>query len=221
MIKISHFKQDFKGSQFRMHYLGQKATVKWKVVGEHQLLSAYAAATVGLIYNLTLKQIAKGLSRVKSPLHRLNPIAKKNWNILDDTYNSSPKAVVESLKTLVELGANRKKIAVLGEMKDLGDLSISAHKLLGGKIASSKVNYLVTIGKVASQIAKAAKKASFKGKIITVLNTQQALRELKRITDKKTLILVKGSRHAHLERIILGLLDKSTGINCFHCGELK
>ena len=220
-VKISHFSQNLKGAQFRLHYLGQKATVRWKIIGQHQLLSAYAAATVGVICGLTLKQIAKGLSITKPPAHRLNAIVTKHLSIIDDTYNASPKAAIESLKTLTLLGKGKKKIAVFGEMKDLGSLSKEAHTKLGEQIARSKINYLLTIGKIAKVIGQAAKKASFKGKIIGVVNTQEALKELKKLTNHKTLVLIKGSRHAHLERIVHGLMHKSTVINCYHCGVLK
>lgn len=220
-VKISHYTQSLKGSKFRMHYQGQKASVSWKIIGKHQLLSAYAAATVGIISGLTLKQIAKGLSQTKVPEHRLNSIITKNVNILDDTYNASPKAAFEALSTLVQIGKRKKKIAVLGEMKDLGRLSWEAHRNLGNKVAKSSVNYLLTIGKVAQSIASAAKKSGFRGKIISVPNTAEALQELRKITAKNSLVLVKGSRHAHLERIVQGLLHKSTVIDCYHCGVLK
>ncbi|MBI2012535.1 UDP-N-acetylmuramoyl-tripeptide--D-alanyl-D-alanine ligase [Candidatus Curtissbacteria bacterium] len=220
-VKISHFSQDLGGSQFRLHYDGQKTTVRWKIVGRHQLVSAYAAATVGLIFGLTLKQIAKGLSASKPPEHRLNPISTKNINILDDTYNSSPKAATEAIATLVELGKNRPKIAVFGEMKDLGLYSQEAHELLGQKISKTRINWLITVGKLAKTIGDATKKTGFAGKIINVKNTSEAIDQLKEITTGKSLILIKGSRHAHLERIVYGLLNKSVAINCYHCGQLK
>lgn len=220
-VKISHFSQNMKGSKFRMHYKGQKATVAWKIIGKHHLLSAYAAATVGLVSGLTLKQIAKGLSQIKSPVHRLMPIVTKHANIIDDTYNASPKAAQESLSTLQDLGKRKKKIAVFGEMKDLGELSQEEHENLGQLVAKSRINHLITIGKTAKIIATAAKKNRFSGKIISVQNTKEAIKELKKLTAKNTVILVKGSRHAHLERVVNGLLHKSTHINCYHCGTLK
>jgi len=217
-VKISHFSQSLAGSRFRLHYHTQKGTVVWKIVGKHQLTSAYAAAAVGIICGLTLKQIAKGLSAVKAPEHRLNSIATKNINILDDTYNSSPQAAVEAIKTLVALGRGKKKVAVLGEMKDLGDLSDEAHQKLGKVIAAYKINYLLTIGKVAAKIAKACKKADFSDGVVTVGNTAEALKTLKKLINPKTLVLVKGSRHAHLERVVLGLLNHPTQVSCYHCG---
>lgn len=221
VIKISHFTQNMKGSKFRLHYQGQKASVSWKVIGKHQLTSAYAAATVGVISGLTIKQIAKGLSLTKSPLHRLNAISKKHINIIDDTYNASPIAAQKAVETLVDLSKRKKKILVLGEMKDLGEISASAHTELGEKIAKTKINYLITIGKTASDIAKAAKRAKFNGKIISVKNTKEAIAQIKGLISKNSLVLVKGSRHAHLERIVNALLHKSTIVNCYHCGLLK
>ena len=220
-VKISHFSQNLKGSKFRLHYGSQKASVITKVIGRHQLTSAYAAATVGIICGLTLKQIAKGLAQVKPPDHRLNLIVTKNINIIDDTYNASPKAATEAINTLLALGKRRPKIAVFGEMKDLGKSSYEAHKLLGEKIAKTNLKYLVTCGRVAETIGKAAKRKGFRGKVINVISTKEAIKEIKKVTSPKSLVLVKGSRHAHLERIVYGLLHKSTKINCHHCGDLK
>lgn len=220
-VKISHFTQNLAGSKFRLHYHGQKATVSWKIIGRHQLLSAYAAATVGLIAGLTLKQIAKGLSGTKPPQHRLTAIVTKNMSIIDDTYNASPKAAQESLATFIDLGRRMQKIAVFGEMKDLGKISNQAHQSLGASIAKTKINYLFIIGKIAGLVGKAAKKAGFGGKIINVASTREAVSEIKKVLTPKSLILVKGSRHAHLERIVYGLLGKTTHIQCYHCGVLK
>lgn len=220
-IKISHFSQNLKGSKFRLHYEGQKASVSWKVVGRHQLNAAYAAGSVGLACGLTLKQIAKGLSQIKAPEHRLIVVSSKKANIIDDTYNSSPKAAQESLKTFLDLGKRKQKIAVFGEMKDLGTSSLEEHKLLGEKIAKTTVNYLITVGNVASVIGQSAKKAKFKGKIINVSNVHEAMKAIRRIFGPRSLILIKGSRHAHLERLVSALTGKSTAVDCYHCGLLS
>jgi UDP-N-acetylmuramoyl-tripeptide--D-alanyl-D-alanine ligase len=220
-VKISNFKQNLNGASFRLHYRGQIAHVSWKIIGAHQQLAAHIAATIGILNGMTLKQIATGLSMVKPPMHRLSQIVTKHVNIIDDTYNSSPKAAVESINTLRAVGKGLEKIAVLGEMKDLGEISVQAHKLVGETVAKSKINVLITVGNAAKDIAKAAKKKSFKGKIINVTSTKEALRESKKYAGRKSIILVKGSRHTHLERVVFGLLHKSTHITCYHCGKLK
>ena len=220
-VKISHFRESLRGSKFRLHASGQKASVSWKVVGKHQLTSAYAAAAIGTISGVTLKQIAKGLSQTKAPQHRLNAISTKNTSIIDDTYNSSPAAAAEALVTLQDLGKHKKKIAVLCAMLDLGMLSESAHIALGQKVAKTRIDTLVTVGKVAKFVASAAQKAGFAGKIYRATNTDDAAKFIKKIASPKALILVKGSRHAHLERIIYALLGRETKVECYHCGILK
>ncbi len=220
-VKIYHFRQDLKEAKFSLHYHSQKDVVSWKIIGQHHLLSAYIACAVGIACGLTLKQIAKGLSQVKPPAHRLNIHIGKKFSVIADTYNSSPKAALEAINTLLELGKRRKKIVILGEMKDLGKLSSSSHQDLGKKIAKNQINYLVTVGKVASSIAAAAKSNSFKGGIIEAENTNQAAKAAKKLIDRNSLILVKGSRHSHLERIVYALLGKSTQIKCYHCGSLS
>lgn len=220
-VKISNFKQNLSGSSFRLHYKGQIEHVSWKIIGSHQMLAAYIAATIGIINGMTLKQIATGLSGMKAPAHRLSQIVTKHVNIIDDTYNSSPKAAVASINTLSIVGKGFKKIAVLGEMKDLGDLSRQAHEIVGEAVAKNKINVLITVGSVAKSIARGARDKSYKGKIISVSNTKEALSEAKKFATKKSVILLKGSRHAHLERIVFGLLHESTHITCYHCGKLK
>lgn len=220
-VKISHFRQDLSGSTFRLHYKGQRATVSWKIVGHHHLASAYAAAAVGLVCGLTIKQIAKGLSQTKIPQHRLQVISQNGITIIDDTYNSSPKAARRSIESLTDLGKNRFKAAVLGEMRDLGELSVKEHKTLGEKIAKTRINLLVTLGPVAKLIAASAKKHGFKGRTYNASNTDQIIKYLKGISGSKQLILVKASRHAHFERIVNGLLGRPTEIHCYHCGELR
>ena len=220
-VKISHFSQNTHGSKFRMHYQGQKASVSWKIIGYHQLLGAYIAATVGVACALTLKQIARGLSETKPPTHRLNLVRTPKSTVIDDTYNSSPQAAIEAVNTLAGVGKRKTKIAVFGEMKDLGAQSAKLHKNLGQKIAKININYLITIGKVAREISKAARANQFKGKLFYAANAKEAATYLNKITTKNSLILVKGSRHAHLERIVLALQGKSTEIICYHCGDLK
>jgi len=218
--KISAFKQSFTGSKFQLSLNGQKASVSWKIVGEHQLLSAYAASTVGIIEGMTLSQIAEGLSKTQVPLHRLNVISVGKLSILDDTYNSSPAAAKEAVNTLIILGRDKAKIAVLGDMKDLGGLSKEAHQNLGKTIAASNINILVTIGNEAETIAKSAKSFSFKGKIIIARGIREIADSIRKLKMDKSVILVKGSRHAHLERLVFTLQGKPTSIRCYHCGVL-
>lgn len=220
-VKISHFSQGIYGSKYRIHYAGQIESVRSRLIGRHQLLSVHAAAKLGIIWGLTLKQIAKGLTQLIPPNHRLNLIVTKKLNIIDDTYNSSPAAAIESIKTLESVGLGRKKAAVFGEMRDLGALSKQAHQSLGASLAKSKINLLITVGKAAGEIAQSSAEKNFRGKIYRLSNTKDAIKILRSEINKKWVVLVKGSRHEHLERVVLGLQHKSTHISCYHCGNLR
>ena len=218
---IFNFKQDLNGSSYRLRYNQQATTVRSKIIGKHHLLSAQIAAELGISNNLTLTQIAKGLSQTKAPTHRLNLIRTGNFNIIDDTYNSSPLAAQEALSTLLDLGKDLGKFIVLGEMRDLGSISKTAHTELGQKIAKTGISYLITVGKVAKVASDSAKENGFKGKIINCSTTREAVQLIADKMPKNHLILIKGSRHEHLERIVLGICGRSTQINCYHCGSLS
>ncbi|MBI3341838.1 hypothetical protein HY024_01820 [Candidatus Curtissbacteria bacterium] len=220
-IKISHFKQNIDGSSFRIHYNGAQAAVSWKIVGKAHLTSAYAAASVGILSSMTVKQIAKGLSQTKQPEHRLQVIKKADLTLIDDTYNSSPRAALESVKTLIDLSKNKYKVALIGQMRDLGDISTKEHQSLGRKIAKTRINLLLTLGATAKVIGESAKKAGFRGKIKNFATVGQALKYLNNLETSKAVILLKASRHEHLERVVAGLQAKSTAIYCFHCGNLS
>src|SRR3990167_6169039 len=219
-VKISDFHQNLDGSKFRLSLKSQKATVSWKIVGEHQLNSAYVASTIGIIEGMTIDQIAKGLFKTQVSVHRLNVISAGKISILDDTYNSSPAAAKEAVNTLMVLGRDKGKIAVFGDMKDLGGLSKEAHQNLGKAIAASNIKVLVTIGKEAETIAKAAKNFSYKGKIIIAKGISGINDSIHKLKMDKSVILIKGSRHSHLERLVFALQGKPISIHCYHCGVL-
>jgi len=220
-VSISHFSQNLKGSSFTLHYNKESAKVSWTVWGKHQLQAAYASATLGISQGMNLKEIAAGLCNVKPPQHRLTLIKGKNSYILDDTYNSSPLATKAAIETLVDIEKSSPKIAVLGEMRDLGELSKSAHAKIGEQIAKTKISNLVTIGDKARIIAVEANKKQFSGKIINVRSTKEAVIYIRKLNLENALILAKGSRHEHLERVVFGLQNISTNITCYHCGKLK
>lgn len=219
-IKYANFSQNAAGSRFDLVYQKEKVRVGWKAIGEHHLVSVLAAAEVGLYENMTLSEIAQGLSKSVVPLHRLNIFKTKNFTIIDDTYNASPAAMLASLQTLFSF-RNNFKVAILGEMKDLGSISNDQHRKVGRHIAGNILRVLITIGEQASLISKEAKKFGFGGEIHSVSSTSEAIKVARRFAANHPLVLVKGSRHAHLERVVYALSNKSTQISCYHCGILN
>src|SRR5436190_14722551 len=117
---------------------------------------------------------------------------------IDDSYNANPDSMKAALRTLVELDADGKRIAVLGEMRELGDESERGHREVGETAAVLGVDHLIAIGNVAAAIADAAEHAGLE-KSATVGSTSEAAELLGEIAAPGDLVLVKGSRLARTE----------------------
>ncbi|MEK7076826.1 MAG: cyanophycin synthetase, partial [Patescibacteria group bacterium] len=178
------------------------------VVGEIQTYTAAAAAAVGIAFGMNLVRISENLSYYKSPKGRLKIIeGLKESTLIDDTYNSSPLAAREALETLGQIRAKR-KIAVLGDMLELGRHTIEAHEEIG-KLAGGRVKVLITVGAKAKFIAEAARKAGLPNKWIFVFNdTAEAGKCLERLLERGDLVLIKGSEGVRMERIVKEVMAK-------------
>lgn len=208
------------GSTFKLKFGRDEVEINWKLIGEHQTVSAAAAASVGILSGLKLSEIKNGLEKLYPQLHRMNLVrGPKGSLILDDTYNSSPLACVMALETLRSLAHKSEAIAVLGDMLELGKYEESGHREVGAKVAEENIYQLITFGDRAKIIADEAKKHGVKN-ILECKNITQIISQLKKIVRKDDIILVKASRHAHFERIVAGLQGLSTQIYCSVCGKL-
>ncbi len=188
-----------------------KFEITTKMIGLHSLGSLLAAASVASKMAMPGSKIAKGLSRIEGVNGRMKLLAGANGSrIIDDSYNASPKAVCSALDTLAEIPAGR-RIAVLGSMVELGDASDAEHYKVG-KYAAKKADMLITIGKNAEiHMVTGAKDAGMSPDDIKIFKTPyEAGHFLKRIIDKKDLVLVKGSQNGiFLEEAVRILLDPS------------
>src|SRR3989338_8244818 len=176
-------------------------------LGEHQALAALAAMAVGKVFDIKSEDAARALSLYSSPPGRLKLIKGiKETLILDDTYNSSPKAAQAALETLAEIPAKR-KIAVLGDMLELGKHTITAHREIGEMAAGKKIDLLITVGVRAKFFAEGAVKAGFsKKQILSFGDSPEAARELEKIIEQGDLILIKGSQGMRMEKITEALM---------------
>ncbi len=120
---------------------------------------------------------------------------------IDDSYNANPDSMKAALRTLVELDADGKRIAVLGEMRELGEESERDHREVGEAAAALKIDHLIAIGNAASAIAEAAKDAGLENSV-TVGSTSEAAELLAEIAAPGDLVLIKGSRLARTELVI-------------------
>lgn len=193
------------GVSFKLEYGGSFVPVVMKnSFGRGQVYAAAAAACIGLIFDLNLVEISEGLSKnYAPPKSRLNLVkGVKEACVIDDSYNASPLSMKEALETVKDFQAER-KIAVLGDMLELGEYSQSEHEKIG-KLVVDVVDVLITVGPQAKFIARAAFEAGFPAEKIksfdtTVPEVAFAIRE---IMKKGDLVLVKASRGIGLDRIV-------------------
>lgn len=183
------------GMKFNLDYHGEVHEVKLKgILGAHVASAALAAAAVGVARKIPLKAIVEALEVLETPRGRMRIIAGKSGStIIDDTYNSSPVALAAALETLKGMKANH-RIAVLGDMLELGKYSNTEHWDVG-RALGSWVDQLVTVGQRARGIAEGAKTAGLpEGKIRTFANSKEAGEWL--VSELKTgdVVLVKGSQ---------------------------
>jgi UDP-N-acetylmuramoyl-tripeptide--D-alanyl-D-alanine ligase len=155
------------------------------------------------VEGLSWQEIVNGLRLGHTQLRLVAVRAESGALILDDTYNASPESTLAALNLLDELDGY--KIAVLGDMLELGPYERQGHEMVGVR-AAEVVNELITVGERARMIAEAARQAGLEARAITVLDdSQQAIAYLRPRLKEKDVVLIKGSRGMRMERIVAAL----------------
>ena len=191
------------GIRFRLHYRGEILHLRVPMIGRHSVHTALRAAAVGLVDNLTWQEIVDGLHTRKTQLRLMIVRAENGAMILDDSYNSSPESTLAALNLLDELEG--RKVAVLGDMLELGPYEEQGHVLVGVR-ASEVVNELVTVGERGRIIANAALKAGLPASATKDFsNTQEAIEYLRERLNDQDVVLVKGSHAMRMDLIVAAL----------------
>ncbi|MFZ5366441.1 MAG: UDP-N-acetylmuramoyl-tripeptide--D-alanyl-D-alanine ligase [Patescibacteria group bacterium] len=208
-------KVDFSGTSFLLHKAGQQTVrVKIPLIGKHFTHAALAATAIGLIKGLSLKEIISGLSKLEPLSGRLSLEKGPLGTIfLNDHLRANPVSTISGLETLSLLPTKGKRVAVLGEMGELGEYAEEEHRKIGRILAKFKIDFLVLVGPLQRLVAQEAEKSGMKKKnVVWVKDVCEAGDLLKKILKKGDLIYLKGSLLRHLERIILILEGKP--VNC-------
>jgi len=155
-----------------------------------------------------LRTTRDGLENFPPPAMRMELVeSKAGYVILNDAYNASPASMLSALKTLDALTRHKRKIAVLGDMLELGSYAPKAHRDIGGSLAGGDIHMLVTVGPLAKMIADGARDAGFPDeKIQSYADSSEAGRELAGRIAAGDAVLVKGSRGVKMEEIVRVLL---------------
>lgn len=191
------------GIRFRLHYHGETIHLRVPLLGRHSVHTALRAAAVGLVDNLTWQEIVNGLRSGHAQLRLVAVRAQSGALILDDTYNASPQSTLAALNLLEELEG--RKVAVLGDMLELGQYESRGHEMVGMRVAEI-VDALVTVGERGRMIAAAAVQSGLARQAVTELDgVQDAIELLQTRLAPGDVVLIKGSHGMRMDRIVSAL----------------
>lgn len=205
-LRIENF-----ATTFELNMGVERVKVNYKLLGLHQVYPALAAALLGIICGIPLTKIKFALESIEPSEHRLQALFGPNGSIiLDDTYNSSPAALDAAIETLLQVPA-RRRIVVLGEMRELGQYSESLHRQVAQKIYKEKLD-LVFLGQGQAQIiADELKSLGFwEERLDYNLQNSQAVSKLLKTLGKGDVCLIKGSRAVRLDEVVKRIAKKSS-----------
>ena len=200
-IRASEITQSATGTDFTILEGAHRCRAQLPVPGLHMVQNALLAVAAGRMFGLSLEDCAAGLAAAPLTKARLQIKRIRGVQFIDDSYNANPESMKAALHTLVELDADGKRIAVLGEMRELGEESARGHREVGETAAELGVDQLIAIGDMAAVIAEAARNAGLQNTSIA-RSTSEAAELLGEIAASGDLVLVKGSRAARTERVI-------------------
>ena len=186
-------------TEFLAHAFGEEAVFNLPMAGKHNVLNTMLAIEVAECLNVSFKQMVKGLENLEATSMRLQVIKKEGLTIINDCYNASPDSMRSSLDVLSAY-KNCRKIAILGDMYELGDESERAHFEVG-RYAKDKVDILIVIGRYIKNF-----KDGFDNDNIIMYNTRgECMGELEGIVKLDDVVLIKASRGVKLEDVVKNL----------------
>jgi UDP-N-acetylmuramoyl-tripeptide--D-alanyl-D-alanine ligase len=191
------------GIRLRMHYKNETLHLRVPMIGRHSAETVLRAAAVGLVEGLTWDEIVRGLQESQAQLRLSAVRAESGAMIIDDTYNASPESMLAALNLLEELQGRR--IAVLGDMLELGQYEQEGHEKVGMR-AAQVADVLLTYGVRAHTIAEAARKSGMKKtSIFEYEQIGHVVDWLKQHLTSRDIVLIKGSHGLSMERIVSAL----------------
>ncbi len=175
------------------------------VPGDHNLYDALAAIAVGQALRIPKGDIAKALASFTSTSMRMEIKAANGFKVISDCYNANPSSTKMALQTLGNMRVEGKRIAVLGDMLELGKESGNLHKQIGALVPEMNFDMLFAVGKEAKKYVEGAKSRGMKN-VQYFETVPEVINELSEIVAEGDILLVKGSRGMHMEQVVEALL---------------
>ncbi len=193
------------GSTCEIHLEGQTLHTKIPLPGGHMVLNALAAASVGSLLGLTGDEIIAGIEAVKPTGGRSNILRHQKFTIIDDCYNANPV----SMKAAIDLlsSADTRKVAILGDMFELGEADQALHSEVGAYAALRSVDLLVCVGTLSRNMYEGARSSSFRGSLVYYESREKLTEALPALIREGDTILVKASHSMGFEHVVAALVQ--------------
>jgi UDP-N-acetylmuramoyl-tripeptide--D-alanyl-D-alanine ligase len=191
--------------KFRLNIAKKRedVVVRLKTLGRHQIYNALQAAAIGYFAGMDLDEIRIGLEHAQFPRMRMEPITINGVRFINDCYNANVVSMKAALQMVRETPCAGRKVAVLGDMLELGEWTRPAHCDIGALAANCGLALLVTVGQSARLIAQAAVEAGMEThRVLPLATAREAGETIRALVHEGDLVLVKGSRRLQLERIL-------------------
>ncbi|WP_144461190.1 UDP-N-acetylmuramoyl-tripeptide--D-alanyl-D-alanine ligase [Siminovitchia fortis] len=176
------------------------------IAGKHNVMNTLAALLVAKEFSVPVSDVESGLNSVKLSTMRMEwRKGIKGTTILNDSYNSSPTALRAVIEMLESMDGSKEKIAVLGDMLELGDKEKEYHEQIGEEIDPAKIKYVYTYGDLGKWIARGAEKNFPAGYVLSFRDQDELVHSLKEKLSGGELIVVKASRGMKMEKVVEAL----------------
>jgi len=203
-VRAEHVVAAGRGCTFRLVVGGEAAQVRLPLPGRHNVGNALAAAAVATVLGVALAAVRAGLELAPQPSRRLQVEEAGDLLIINDTYNASPRSVRAALDVLEGLAGERRRVAILGDMRELGDESPRLHREIGREAAQRGTALILAVGPEATALAEGARE-EVGSEVIHVPDREAAAALLPALLHPGDVILVKGSRAMALETLVEAL----------------
>lgn len=187
-------------TKFKLKYGGEIYDFEIPVTGRHNVSNALAAIAAAVSLGITIEKIRKGFSTMAKSKMRFETIRRDGVTIINDAYNASPASMRAAIQTVAEIYDGR-KIAVLGDMLELGEISEKVHREIGAELVKNNFDTLITLGELGKFIADGAKDSGMENIFVTSTH-EEAAKKILSILREGDIILFKASHGMHMEKII-------------------
>jgi len=191
------------GFDIRLSLRGESVATTTRLLGMHNLYNILTAAAIASHIGVPPRDIAERVASFEPYPGRFHAItSKKGYTVIDDAYNANPASMEWAITTLDKIPCNGKKIAILGDMKELGDKQEAYHRELGTLLKKSNLSAIIFVG----DEMRAAFKAINNGRARIFPDIASLVEHVSGIAGRDDIILVKGSRAMHMDKIVEGLI---------------